>query len=306
MIIVNKFGGGIIDGAIPIKHLSIIFENFSPQDYSVNVFSAFGKTTNNLEKIVKSYIDGEKKESEKLLGELKAFHLEIASQLFTKEHSIFSIIEEEFKKINDTFSKIGHLEDYKFIYDQIVPFGEILASLIIGNYFSFIGISNKLVNATDFLCTDSNFGSANVDKNATLLNLNLKINEEVFKSYKNIITQGFIGFSKSNSINNSKCMTTLGRGGSDYTAGLLGDLIHANKVVLWKDVPGVMEKNPKLSGNENVKKIDFLTYDDLSGLLQDVALGLVHPKTLKEVKEKKIPLQVRPFWDLNSTGTLIS
>ncbi len=306
MIIVNKFGGGIIEGAVSIKHLSKIFENFPLQDYSVNVFSAFSKTTNNLETIVKNYIQGKKEENEKLLNELKVFHLEIVSQLFPKAHTIFSIIEDEFKKIKDTFSRIGHLENDKFIYDQIVPFGEILASLIISNYFSFIGIPNKLINATDFLYTDSNFSSANVDKNATALNLNLKISEEVFKLHKNIITQGFIGFSKNNLKNDSKFMTTLGRGGSDYTAGLLGNLLHADKVVLWKDVPGVMEKNPKLFSNEKVKRIDFLTYDDLSGLLQDVALGLVHPKTLKEVKEKRIPLQVRPFWDLDSAGTLIS
>jgi aspartate kinase len=100
-------------------------------------------------------------------------------------------------------------------------------------------------------------------------------------------------------------MTTLGREGSDYTAGLLGNLMNADKVVLWKDVPGVMDKNPNLPGNEDAKKIDTISYDDFIKSLETTATGLVHPKTLNEVKEKGIPLQVRPFWDLTSEGTMI-
>ncbi|MCX6752543.1 MAG: hypothetical protein NTZ87_03560 [Candidatus Nomurabacteria bacterium] len=306
MIVVNKFGGGILDGAVPVKHLLEVFKSFSSETHTVNVFSAFGKTTNNLEKIVKSYVSREEKESEKTVNELKAFHIGIASELFPAGHVVFGIIEDVFKKINKTLADIGHSKDAKLVYDQIVPFGEILASLIVSNYFSFMNVPNKLVFATDFLCTDSNFNSANVDKQATYENLKLQITEQMFKSHKNIITQGFIGFYENKKENNTRFMTTLGREGSDYTAGILGNLLRANRVVLWKDVPGVMDKNPKLSGNENAKKIDSLTYDRLDELLKTTALGLVHPKTLNEVKEKRIPLQVRPFWDLNSEGTLIS
>ena len=162
-----------------------------------------------------------------------------------------------------------------------------------------MSITNKLFYATDLIKTDSAFTCANVDKQATLKNLNEKLNEQELALSKNIVTQGFVGFCEEG-------MTTLGREGSDYTAGLLGNLMNTSKVVLWKDVPGVMDKNPKISGNENAKKIDSLTYDKLIELLQTSAVGLVHPKTLNEVKEKKIPLQVRPFWDLESEGTLIS
>lgn len=313
MIIVNKFGGGIVNGASSIKHLLEIFKNFPPQDCSVNVFSAFDKTTNELEKIAKSCLKKEKKESEELLDKLKVFHLEIASELFPKEHVVFDVLENEFKKISDKLSFAEQMEDLQFI-DQILPHGEILTTLIVSNYFAHIGIPNKLIYATDFLQTDSNFSSANVDKEATALNLNLEINGDILKLHKHIITQGFIGFSKNetksktknNAESNTKIMTTLGREGSDYTAGILSDLFCANKIILWKDVPGVMDKNPKLSGNENAKKIDLLTYDNLENLLQNAALGLVHPKTLNEVRKKKIPLQIRPFWDLDSAGTLIS
>lgn len=298
MIIINKFGGGILDGAIPIKHLPEIFKNYSTEEYSVNVFSAFGETTNNLEKILNNCIKADKAESEKLLNELKSFHIEIARELFPNDHAIFAITEDIFNKIQHTLSIIGQHENALYIYDQIMPFGEILASQIISDYFSYVGIPNKLIHATDFLQTDSNFGSANVDKQATSENLKTQITEKVFFLNKNIITEGFIGFS-------NEGMTTLGRGGSDYTAGLLGNILNADKVILWKDVPGVMNKDPKSFGNENVKKIDFLTYENLENLLQTTALGLAHPKTLNEVKEKKIPLQVRPFWDLNSEGTLI-
>lgn len=299
MIIINKFGGGIVDGALSIKHLLKIFKNYSPENYTVNVFSAFGKTTNNLDRILNNYIKADTIEGEKLLDELKSFHIEIARELFPNSHTIFAVIEDIFKKIQYTLSTMGQYKDAKYICDQIMPFGEILASQTISNYFSYMGIPNKLIHATDFLETDSNFGSANVDKKATSENLKTQITEKVFFLNKNIITQGFIGFS-------DEGMTTLGRGGSDYTAGLLGNLLNANKVILWKDVPGVMNEDPKLFGNENVKKIDFLTYDNLENLLQTTASGLVHPKTLNEVKEKKIPLQVRPFWDLDSEGTLIS
>ena len=304
MIVINKFGGGVINGAIPIKHLFEIFKSYSPDDYSVNVFSAFGKTTNKLEKIVNNYIKAETIEGKKLLDELKFFHIEIAQELFPKNHTIFFIIEDIFQKIQHTLSIIGQHKNAAYIYDQIVPFGEILASQIVSEYFSYIGISNKLIHATDFLKTDSNFNSANVDKKATFENLKVYMGEGILSLYKNIITQGFIGFS-------DKGMTTLGREGSDYTAGLLGNLLNANKVILWKDVPGVMDKDPKLSGNENAKKINFLTYDNLDDLLQTATSGLVHPKivhpkTINEVKEKRISLQVRSFWDLNSEGTLIS
>lgn len=299
MITVNKFGGGILDGALPIKHLLEIFKNHSPKDYSVNVFSAFGKTTNNLEKILNNYLGTNTLEGEKLLNELKYFHIKIVWELFPENHNIFIIIEDIFQKMQRTLSTIGQYENAKYIYDQIVPFGEILAGQIISNYFSYIGIPNKLIHANDFLQTDSNFGSANVDKRATSENLKNQITENIFFLSKNIITEGFIGFS-------NEGMTTLGRGGSDYTAGLLGNLLNADKVILWKDVPGVMNEDPKLFGNKNVKKIDFLTYENLENLLKTVASGLAHPKTLNEVKEKKIPLQVRPFWDLESEGTIIS
>lgn len=299
MIIVNKFGGGILDGALPIKHLLEIFKNYSGEDYSVNVFSAFGKTTNELEKILNNYIKEDKIEGEKLLDELRSFHIEIARELFPNNHTIFAVIEDIFKKIKHTLSTIRQNENALYIYDQIMPFGEILASQIISNYFSYMRIYNKLIHATDFLRTDSNFGSANVDKQTTSENLKTQITEKILFLNKNIITEGFIGFS-------SEGMTTLGRGGSDYTAGLLGNLMNANKIILWKDVPGVMDEDPKLFGNKNVRKIDFLTYENLENLLQTTALGLVHPKTLNEVREKRIPLQVKPFWDLQSEGTMIS
>ena len=305
-LIVNKFGGGIINGALPIKHLAEILKKDS-SEFTINVFSAMAKTTNNLENLVKVAIARDNIEKEKIFNSLQSFHTDIAQELFPKEHIIFYIISDIFKKINDTLSNEKYFENPKLFYDQIIPYGEILASLIVSNYLNYVGITNKVINATDFLKTDSNFGSASVDKNITTENLKQEITPEILNSYKNIFTQGFIGFCYFQVDDNKiKYMTTLGREGSDYTAGLLGNILNVEKVVLWKDVPGVMEGNPKLVGNENVKKIDFLSYDELENLLKTSATGLVHPKTLNEVKEKKISLQVRPFWDLNSEGTIIN
>ena len=297
-LIINKFGGGIINSAKAIKHLPEIFKNYDKKDFSVNVFSAFGKTTNNLEKVLKCYINGDTVESEKVLNELKVFHTEIARELFPENHIVFGLIEDIFKKIQQTLSLVGYDENIKFIYDQIIPFGEILSALIVSEYFSFIGIPNKLIHATDFLKTDSDFNAANVDKKTTSENLKIQVTDKVFALHKNIITEGFIGSC-------DEGMTTLGREGSDYTAGLLGNLMNASKVILWKDVPGVMDKNPKLADSADAKKIDSITYEDFEKHLQTNAVGLVHPKTLYEVREKKIPLQIRPFWDLNSEGTII-
>ena len=305
-LIVNKFGGGIINGALPIKHLAEILKKDS-NEFSINVFSAMAKTTNNLESLVKAAIARDNAEKEKIFNNIESFHRDIVLELFPKEHIIFHNISDIFKKIDDTLSKEKYFENPKLFYDQIIPYGEILASLIVSNYLNYVGVTNKIINATDFLKTDSNFGSANVDKHITTENLKQEITPEILNLYKNIFTQGFIGFCYFQADDNKiKYMTTLGREGSDYTAGLLGNILNVEKVVLWKDVPGVMEGNPKLAGNENVKKIDFLSYDELENLLKTNATGLVHPKTLNEVKEKKISLQVRPFWDLNSEGTIIS
>ena len=265
-LVINKFGGGIIINADAIKHLPEVFAGHMRGD-SINVFSAFAKSTNNLEKIVSSYRSGNKLESNKILNELRLFHLGIAADLFPEGHVIFRVIGDIAKKISDTLLAIGESDDAKFVYDQVVPYGEILGSLIVSHYFSFLGINNFFVYATDIIKTDMNFGGANVDKKATLENLKSqiipKISSKIPQKDKTvIITQGFIGFSEMNRGNKEKCMTTLGREGSDYTAGLLGNLMNADAVILWKDVPGVMEKNPKLPGNEDAKKIDAITYDD--------------------------------------------
>ncbi len=303
---VNKFGGGIINGVQPVKHLSEIFKNNSSQ-VSVNVFSAMGKTTNNLESLVKANINRDKQESEKVLNNLLSFHINIALELFPKGHVVFEHIESIFEKIRDTLANEEYFKNPTLLSDQIIPYGEKLATLVVGNYFDYVGIPNKVIDATTFLKTDTNFGFANVDKETTAENLKLEISPSILESNKNIITQGFIGFCDYKFDNQElKLMTTLGREGSDYTAGLLGNILNVDRVILWKDVPGVMEGNPKLAGNENVKKIDSMTYDQLENVLKSTAQGLVHPKTINEVKEKRISLQVRPFWDLNNEGTIIS
>lgn len=297
-LVVNKFGGGIMKSSSAIKHLSEIVKHYDAEDQSLNVFSAFGKTTNNLEKILNSWASGDSVESNTALDGLRAFHTEIARELFPEDHVVFDMIEDVFNKIQRSISSIGQDENIQYKYDQIIPFGEILATLTVSEYFSYVGISNKLVHATDFLETDSNFNTANVDREATYKNLKVHMAKEILSRHKNIITEGFIGFSE-------KGMTTLGREGSDYTAGILGNMMDADRVVLWKDVPGVMDKDPRLVGSENVQKIDSINYGDFEKHLQSNAVGLVHPKTLNEVKEKRIPLYIRPFWDLSSEGTVI-
>src|SRR3989344_9548886 len=143
---VQKFGGGIMTGAPAIKKLPNIFENHIKGE-SISVFSAFGKTTNALEKVVQTYIAGDKIESTKILSEVKKFHLAIAQELFPSGHIIFALIEDIFNEIEETLRrKTEQNKNSKFIYDQIVSYGEILASHIISHYLSTVGISNKLVH----------------------------------------------------------------------------------------------------------------------------------------------------------------
>ena len=159
-----------MNSADAIKYLPEVFAQCGAGN-CINVFSAFGKTTNNLEKVLKSYLDKNKSESDQALNELKSFHLGIARDLFEDGHTTFDKIEEIFIKIQQTLSSVTENTNPKFVYDQIIPSGEILAATIASEYLTSVGISNKLVHATDFLKTDANFNMANVDKVATTLTL---------------------------------------------------------------------------------------------------------------------------------------
>jgi aspartate kinase len=253
-----------------------------------------GKMTNKLEELVNAYYY---KSNDLLLifQEIKDYHLNIINQLFVNKNLL--IVDE----IENVFLEIlWAIEEepsnsYSFYYDQLVSQGEILSTKIISAYFNEIILSNKWIDARGIIQTDNSYREANVDY---LLSKELTFNQIIplLTNYNIIITQGFIGGTSEN------YTTTLGREGSDYTAALLAYFLDAKQIVIWKDVPGVLNADPKYF--KNTKKIDELSYHDAIELTY-FGTSVIHPKTIKPLQNKNIPLFVRSFLKPDDIGTVI-
>ena len=290
---VFKFGGVSVKDAISIKNVANILKN-KVNEPTVVVISAMGKMTNKLEELVNAYFY---KSSDSLLifQEIKDYHFNIINQLFVNKNLL--IVDE----IENVFLEILWLieeepsNSYSFYYDQLVSQGEILSTKIISAYFNEIIISNKWIDARGIIQTDNSYREANVDY---LLSKELTCNQIIplLNNYNIIITQGFIGGTSEN------YTTTLGREGSDYTAALLAYFLDAKQIVIWKDVPGVLNADPKYF--KNTKKIDELSYHDAIELTY-FGTSVIHPKTIKPLQNKNIPLFVRSFLKPDDIGTVI-
>jgi len=290
---VFKFGGVSVKDANSIKNVANILKN-KANEPTVVVISAMGKMTNKLEELVNAYFY---KSSDSLLifQEIKEYHFNIINQLFVNQNLL--IVDE----IENVFLEIlWAIEEepsntYSFYYDQLVSQGEILSTKIISAYFNEIIISNKWIDARGIIQTDNSYREANVDYS---LSKDLICNQIIplLNNYNIIITQGFIGGTSEN------YTTTLGREGSDYTAALLAYFLDAKQIVIWKDVPGVLNADPKYF--KNTKKIDELSYHDAIELTY-FGTSVIHPKTIKPLQNKNIPLFVRSFLKPDDIGTVI-
>lgn len=290
---VFKFGGVSVKDANSIKNVANILKNKANEPTLV-VISAMGKMTNKLEELVNAYFY---KSSDSLLifQEIKDYHFNIINHLFVNKNLlIFNEIENVFLEILWAIEE-NPSNSYSFYYDQIVSQGEILSTKIISAYFNEIILSNKWIDARGIIQTDNSYREANVDY---LLSKDLTLSQIIplFNQYKIIITQGFIGGTSEN------FTTTLGREGSDYTAALLAYFMDAKQVVIWKDVPGVLNADPKYF--KNTKKIDELSYHDAIELTY-YGVSVIHPKTIKPLQNKNIPLFVRSFLKPDDIGTVI-
>lgn len=290
---VFKFGGVSVKDANSIKNVADILNNKANEPTLV-VISAMGKMTNKLEELVNAYFY---KSSDSLLifQEIKEYHFNIINHLFiNKNKSIFNEIENVFLEILWAIEE-DPSNSYNFYYDQIVSQGEILSTKIISAYLNEIILLNIWIDARDIIQTDNSYREANVDY---LLSKDLTFAQIIplFNQYKIIITQGFIGGTSEN------YTTTLGREGSDYTAALLAYFLDAKQIVIWKDVPGVLNADPKYFNN--TKKIDEMSYHDAIELTY-YGTSVIHPKTIKPLQNKNIPLFVRSFLKPNDTGTVI-
>lgn len=287
MVNIFKFGGASVQNVEGVKRVAKILENYS-QDNLVIVFSAMGKTTNMLEQVVQSYME----DSDTILLNLqkvKAFHYEIINALFEEKHSIFSEVENFFTEIEWVLES-NSKSDYNYTYDQIVAVGELISSKIVSAYFSQIGIENTWLDARDIIHTDDKYRSAKI-----LWEPTLKSCKEKITKYP-IITQGFIGCTSEN------CTTTLGREGSDFTAAIIAYCLDANQVVIWKDVEGVRNADPRFFDNTiQLEKIPFAEAVELAYY----GAKVIHPKTIQPLQKKSIPLLVKSFYAPDGKGSVI-
>jgi len=286
---VFKFGGASIKDASSIKNILEIISNYS-NDNLLIVVSAMGKTTNALEKVVENYFKN-KSELKSSILEVLNFHIDICNELFPKNHLIFSDINSIFQKIN-TFINSNKSPSYSFVYDQLVSNGELISSKIIYNYMTFKNIESSFIDARDCIKTDSNFRGGNVKWDLT----NKKI-KQMFNDSNTNITQGFIASDKNN------FNVTLGREGSDYSAAIFAYALNAESLSIWKDVPGLLNADPKFFSN--TKLLKHISYSETIELAFYGA-SIIHPKTLQPLQKKEIPLNVKSFKNPESNGTKIS
>ena len=286
---VFKFGGASIKDAPSIKNILEIISKYE-KDNLVIVVSAMGKTTNALEKVVDSYFN-DKTQLQSSISDVFNFHINILNNLFEKNHFIFSELNTSFEKLG-SFIKSNKSPSYSFVYDQVVSMGELISSKIIYEYLQKNNIDCSLIDARNCIKTNSKYRGGKVQWDMT----NKKIKELISDSKINI-TQGFIGSDSNN------FTVTLGREGSDYSAAIFAYSLNAESLSIWKDVPGLLNADPKFFSN--TKLLNQISYSETIELAFYGA-SIIHPKTLQPLQKKEIPLFVKSFKNPLSNGTVIS
>lgn len=287
---VYKFGGASVRSAEGIKNIASIVTNETENLFIV--ISAMGKTTNALEEVLAFFMKAQHGLSLEKLNEVEKFHCDIIKELFKLPENGLAVIQPVFEEIKKMLT-LGVGDDYDRWYDKLVSYGEILSTHIISSYLAEAGIKNTWLDMRKLLVTDSNYREANVRMTESQINLEATVN---FTKNNIYIGQGFIG---ANVIGNP---TTLGREGSDYSAAIVGNLLEAESVTIWKDVPGILNADPRLF--DDTVLIPELTYLDAVELAFSGA-QIIHPKTIKPLENKNIPLFVRPFGNPTDLGSVI-
>jgi len=291
LIKVFKFGGFAVSDAESVKNLVKIVGTTS-SDQILIIVSAMGKTTDALEKLCKYYVEGNE-DVQDILKAIKQFHENIMIELFqTKVHPVFDEIANTFVEIEWMLEDEPH-PDYDFNYDQIVSIGEFLSSRIVAAYLNVNKIDTKWVDARDFIHTDNTYREGIIDMDKTSSSMPFLKN---MLEKQTVITQGFIGGTSEN------FSTTLGREGSDYSAAIFASCLNAESLTVWKDVPGIMNADPRLF--KDAKKYEELPYSEALEMAYYGAT-VIHPKTIKPLQNAGVPLFVRPFLFPEQMGTRI-
>jgi aspartate kinase len=287
---VFKFGGASIKSANAIKNVAKILNS---QDLSncLLVISAMGKMTNAFEKITNAYFNNDQEKLTESIDFTSNFHFKIINNLFAENHVIHQKTTVLFEQLV-RFLTQNKSRNYDYLYDQIVSYGELLSTTIVSDYLNEIKIYNNWVDVREIIITDPVFRDATVNWQETEKRMKTNIDFS-----KLTIVQGFIG----GDLNGNT--TTLGREGSDFTAGIFAYCLDAESLTIWKDVLGVLNADPREF--KEVQLLDHISYEETIEMAFYGA-SVIHPKTIKPIQNKKIPLFVRSFKNLNSPGTKVS
>lgn len=291
---VFKFGGASVQNIERIQMVADILRSY-PSEKILVVISAMGKTTNALEKVVTAFCNSQKDEALQLFEAVKQSHLTTAKYLLVTHYN------ETLEQLVNFFTEVEWLlhdkpvREYDYYYDQIVCAGELLSTGIVSAYLNEVGIANQWIDVRDIVRTDNNFRDANIDWAFTQQKVTSEV-RPLFDDTNLVITQGFIGATDDNE------STTLGREGSDYTAAVFANMLVAESQTIWKDVEGVMNADPKAFPEAQL--ISTLNYDEVIEMAYYGA-QVIHPKTIKPLQNKGIPLYVKCFLDKNLPGTEI-
>ncbi|MDD7915229.1 aspartate kinase [Polaribacter ponticola] len=284
-----KFGGASVKDAESVKNVASIIKNEGANDTLV-VISAMGKMTNAFEEIVDAYYNKEENLPSKL-NYIEEFHTNIMDSLFDKEDEIY-------KDVAILFGELGWFlarntsQRFNYVYDQIICFGELLSTRIVSAYLEKSGTENIWFDVRNYIKTDSNYRDAKVDWELTEELITKKVDTSKIN-----ITQGFIA------ANDTENTTTLGREGSDYTAGIFAYCLNAESVSIWKDVDGVLNADPRVFSETTL--LEQISYEEAIEMAFYGA-SVIHPKTLQPLERKEIPLLVRSFINPKTIGTRVS
>ncbi|MBY0482454.1 MAG: aspartate kinase [Chitinophagaceae bacterium] len=292
---VFKFGGASVNSIDRVKNLASIVDENSDSNLVI-IISAMGKTTNALEKVAEAFYAGKKEEALQLFHAIKQQHLNNCKYLLvTKFNACVAQMADFFTEV-EWLLHDKPVRDFDYYYDQIVCLGELLSTCIISHYLNESGISNVWLDVRDSIRTDNNFRDATVDWTSTSEKITRQVSDIFSANFKIIITQGYIGATEDNE------STTLGREGSDYSAAIFANILNAESLTIWKDVEGVMNADPK--SYPNAVLIDELNYTEVIEMAYYGA-QVIHPKTIKPLQNKSIPLFVKCFLNSSLPGTII-
>jgi aspartate kinase len=297
---VYKFGGASVKNAEGVRNVANIIRSQSNVPLFV-VISAMGKTTNALEKVTEAFFNRDLEQAKNLLDEIQDYHTSIARDLFKNPgHPVFMHIERTFYHLYYYVQELPG-KNYNFEYDRIVSTGEIISTQIVSEYLHEQKIYHRWFHAGDIIKTDSGYRDAAVDWLKTEKAVQSRIipflKKENHPATPVIITQGFIGATTQG------FTTTLGREGSDYTAAIIAYTLRAEEVVIWKDVPGLLNADPKIMNNTIL--LPNISYQEAIELSYYGAT-VIHPKTLKPLLKRNIPLKVKSFYEPEREGSVIN